>query len=228
VDDDDVVRALGAKVVSWILSGPVALSTDNVNENVSFSTPAALSKLLHFLANSYNGSEDLYQECISRITGAAFVSSSDSLEAHTSISLIPFKSLLDAAMTEDSSLFVEERQNLYIDPAQETNRWATVIWSLSTTAFQPKIASEVAIWATEGLEHLVDVAKREVDGPLGWTSKYDVFVLGMRLLTTLKLVKHWEEQGMIEIGPEKLTERMKTWKLTAKLTAVHPLWVSIV
>lgn len=204
--------------MSWIASAPMVPEVDHpIVGDVSLSPPAAVARLLRFMCASYGDSAVLFAECISRLTG---MNLEEGAEDDFSLSKIPVKDLLTAARKEDSSLFVEEKQNLYIDPVQEASRWAAAIHLLSPSAFHPHLASQLEEWALEGLKHLTDVAHGEIDGPLGWTSKPEVFVLGMRVLEAVKVVKIWGEKGSLERSVEDVDPLLAEWKVVD----VHPLW----
>ena len=231
LDDDDDVRSKGAAIVSWILSDPIKPeSGEPLIGDVSLCPPAAVVWLLEFMCTSYGYSERFFAECISRLTGMNLVDSTKSYNAsdaqcsmdNLSLYLIPVRNLLTVARKEDSSLFVEEKQNLYKDPVQEAERWAGAIHLLSPLTFQPRFASQFERWALEGLECLTKVASNELDGPLGWTSKPEVFVLGMRVLKAVEVVKTWAGQGLTTCSLEHLDVLTKKWNTSN----VHPLWTN--
>lgn len=230
LDDDDDIRSKGAALVSWIVPDPIVPGVDQpIVGDVSLSPPAAVARLLDFICVSYSDSAKLFGGCISRLTGmnlehntndhnvGQFEGTGDDLSLH----MTPVKDLLTAARKEDSSLFVEEKQNLYIDPVQEAERWSSAIHLLSPSAFQPYLASQLEEWAAEGLKYLTKVAQNEIDGPLGWTSKPEVFILGIRILEAVKVVKIWGERGMMERSIQDLDVLLEEWNGVD----VHPLWV---
>lgn len=238
-DDDEDVRAKGATIVSWILSTPTPPESNQpIFGDVSLSPPAAVAKLLEFICTSYRDSAELFRECISRITGISVDERTEEVTTDKSSKdlkasdhqpadpapfplLTPVQTLLATARKEDSSLFAQEKQNLYVDPVQEAQRWASCIHFLSPSAFQSGLAIQLEKWAVEGLECLIETAGNEVDGPLGWSSKPEVFVLGVRVLEAVKVVKAWEEKGLIGREVGGMDGLMERWRMVD----VHPLWV---
>ena len=222
IDDDEDVRGKGAAVVSWVLYTHTKVSWTTAIANLSLSPPAAVSRLLEFLTEAYTNSRQFFLECIRRVSGIALTGQSDKDDISNMMNdPISVQDLLRAARTEDTSLFVEEKQNLYIDQVQEAERWAKVIGDLSQSAIDNELLAKLERWGLAGLECLLDIAGHEIDGPLGWTSKPEVFVLGIRVLKVVRLTMHWRKMGLSQEPPEYLSSLVERWERMGG----HPLWI---
>lgn len=220
-DDDEEVRDLGADIVSWILS---TTSTHSLSKSIV--APAACHLLSVFLAQSYSGSANLSIHAIRRLTGQTreneFIQSSNSA---TAVSFTPVHELLASARTEDISLFVEEKQNLFIDEVREAETWSRVLKQLSKSAYNQKVATEFSDWIVKGLDVLTEVSKIEVDGPLGWTSKPEVFTLGMRIILGAGVVQHWSTAGVVGAADTRVSERLEQLRDAGRKSFLHEMWI---
>ncbi|KAI1437764.1 putative death-receptor fusion protein-domain-containing protein [Xylaria sp. CBS 124048] len=113
---------------------------------------------------------------------------------------MPAKAQLEEAMRFDNSLFVVEEHNQYIDEVREAKRWRDVFLSLDSS--RGVSANEaLAKWTLAGLRTLTQIVQSESanasDGPLGWTSKPQVFAICARILTcasALVKLKHSRDE----------------------------------
>ena len=92
------------------------------------------------------------------------------------------------ARATSTVVFVEERQNLYIDTVSEAESWAELLSRLDLDAWPPSIASALEIWTVEGLAHILDILENSIDGALGPTSQPEVFTLFTRVLLAAKVL----------------------------------------
>lgn len=220
-DDDEEVRDFGAGIVSWILS----TTSTHIPSN-SIVAPAACHLLSVFLAHSYSGSANLAIHAICRLTGHTredeFMQSSNSA---TAVSFTPVHDLLASARTEDISLFVEEKQNLFIDEVREAETWSRVLTQLSKSAYDARVATEFLDWIVKGLDALTEVSNIEVDGPLGWTSKPEVFTLGMRIILGAGVVQHWSTAGVFGAADACVLERLEQLRDAGRKSFLHEMWI---
>ncbi|KAL0930859.1 HEAT repeat protein [Colletotrichum truncatum] len=154
-DDDYEVRDLAAVSAKHIFSQSLA-SMD------------AASRLLTYISTKYRSAPAFHALLLSRLTGQARADAWTAAEAQ-----------LTESLRFDDSLFAVEEQNLFIDEVRESYRW-TAVFERSTDADGEKLAQ----WTSDGLDALLKLA-REVhtdDGPLGWTSKPDVYAVCARIV----------------------------------------------
>jgi hypothetical protein len=86
------------------------------------------------------------------------------------------------------ALFAEEKQNLYIDDVRETRMWAKVAMQLAGTAAQSKAIEALSLWVKDGLVALKAKFEKDADGPLGWTTDENAFLLGLRVVHAAELL----------------------------------------
>ena len=229
VDDDEDIRNQGASIVSWILSDPTLDTDTGEMQNLSLMPLTAKSRLLSFVKSGYVDSVVLCVEAVQRLTGTPpFIYRSgngNSLDETTNLQLPPVGSLLQEVGQEDTTLFIEEKQNLFKDDVDNAEQWASVLRSLSSRAIPLTVASQVETWVLHGLLVLVDTASNERDGPLGWTSKPAVFTLGMRVILGAQVVLHWAGNGVIISKYDTLRNLLEKLIEVGGATAVHISWL---
>lgn len=239
-DDDAEIREKGASIVSWVLSEPDQSSRAE-SATVSLSPVAAKSRLSEFLVAHYDSSTDLCIEAVGRLAGVRMdlgcsvmprnMESAISARAgHSNMGKRPTKLTnihvsLGEAKREDTTLFVEEKQNLYIDEVQEAHHWATVITKLSSSSIDPDLAYELEVWAMQGLAVLTETAEAEVDGPLGWTTKPEVFTLGRRIISAAGVILHWTGLGVASVTAEEVRETLRALQIVGEKSCLHGLWI---
>ena len=198
VDDDEDVRDQGSRVASTIISKNMAMDGVNDAATLSLSPPAARVRLLRFLFDSYETSKKLCVESVRRLTGMDsapdFISADvqdDESQSTQGKSVLRFRPVADLSLearTTSTVVFVEERQNLYIDTVSEADRWAELLLQLDPDAWPSRLASDLEIWSVEGLEHIIEILQEGVDGALNLTSKPEVFTLFTRVTQAAKVV----------------------------------------
>jgi hypothetical protein len=126
--------------------------------------------------------------------------------------LRPFPGVtLDEIGQDDTTLFVVEKQNLYIDEKREASRWAQVLQELSTRAVGQDQAKALIDWVINGLEVFLEKAEL-MEGALGWCSNPDAFVLFWRVLCGAEVLMSW---------------RLRTKKVDVKGSEIRHLIISL-
>jgi hypothetical protein len=226
-DDDDEIRGLGAVATSRLLANfgegdagaevragrmPKMLPSHEGRYKAEEVPMRMVQRLAHFLVKHFGTSQYLYKEAVRRLTaspsGAAVFPPR------------PFKEMLAEARKEDSALFVAEKQNLYFDPTLDAVTWAHVLSSLQAPAPTNTLRTSLEAWVTSALTELLRTAGAEKDGAAGWTSKGDVFTLGMRGLSAAHVVVKWQGSE----GP-RIRKLLGEFVGTGKWREVHGLWV---
>ena len=214
VDDDEDVRDQGARVASTILSVATSTAANNDTTTLSLSPPAAKERLLQFLCEGYRSSMLLCVESVRRLTGmdsaldfaSANVKDDDpqTKQAKPVLHFRPVADLSLEARTTSNVVFVEERQNLYIDAVGEAEVWAQLLLRLNPGAWPSSVASELETWTVEGLAHILKILQSGVDGALSPTSKPEVFALFTRVLLAAKVLfmRWWTHASAEEKGQE--------------------------
>ncbi|OTA66695.1 hypothetical protein K449DRAFT_325817 [Hypoxylon sp. EC38] len=181
-DDDDEIRAAAASAASPLLSNQRLVSVE------------AGRRLLRWLLACYGTVEEFRSHVACRMAGhSPTPTPSSNSPVATAASLlenwIPAEAQLAEAMRFDDSLFVVEEQNLYVDEVRETRRWRDVFSSLPPlpTPSSSSLSAEATLshWTLAGLQTLTHIVRSEGrDGPLGWTSKPEVFAICARILVS--------------------------------------------
>ena len=225
IDDDEEVRDKASEAVSSLLSfSPEAGDSGNIT-TLSLSPLAAALKLLQFLALEYNTSVNLWSEVVQRMTGPSLSATVLPAWGETPIlQLRPVQALLREAMHTENAIFVEEKQNLFIDEVKETEMWAGVLADLHS---KPKIESmsRLETWVLDGISALTALARGKVDGPLGWTSKPEVFTIGMRVILAAKVLLHGPTIDDWSVGTEKCRDALKSFLKVGNERLLHGLWL---
>lgn len=181
-DDDNDIRELGAKIALRI----VAASAPHKSHPRDVVPGVACQILGAYLVKNHYHSEVLVMQAIRRLVGeketSAFVFSSCGA------------TILQAARV-DVTLFGEEKQNLYIDEAREADVWSRMLMQLSSDALPRQLRDGFTEWVVDGLNTLTTAAMSELDGPLGWTSKPDVFTLGLRVIHGADVLLNWSTRS---------------------------------
>ena len=151
-DDDEAIRGLAAAACAPILGS-------------IFAPISAAPALLGFISEKYGNNSEFKAITLNRVVG------DNSLQAHDWLSA---RTQLREKIPADLSLFLVEEPNLFIDEVREAQRWTGVFGRLSYTSADLAALRE---WILEGLDALVEMCVEEEDGPLGWTSKPQVFAI---------------------------------------------------
>lgn len=142
--------------------------------------------------------------------------------------------MLHEAMHQSTTLFNEEKQNLFLDPAKESKTWASAMISLLPTLDTPhKIIPGFSIWCLDALSALIEIiGSQDRDGPLGWTYKTDVFVMGIRILAAVRVMVHCtfakeESDPTSEVREDchRLLQMLTRLRTVGEEKLVHGLWL---
>lgn len=195
-DDDDEIRDAAALATSSLLR---AQHQPETNATVPILTS---HRLAHFLATTFSTSPDLVREASRRLVNTS----------------IPFSDQLRQARKEDTSLFATEKQNLYRDDTLDAVLWSQVLLHTSSPLRQ---SAQLAQWVIDALAMLISTAEKEEDGPLGWSSKADVFTLGIEVICAAEVVLvHGEGEGRMKVmvGLRRFADALRQ-------AEGHGLWV---
>jgi hypothetical protein len=190
-DDDDEIRDVAALATTKLFVA------QNFRRGGKESTVPMLTthRLAHFLATRFYNSIHLASEALSRLASPS----------------IPFGRVLQDARREDTSLFATEKQNLYKDDSLDAVLWSRVLSCITIPATKHL---QLKAWVLDALHVLTTTAEQEVDGALGWSSKSEVFTLGIRVFCAAEVVL----DGEIMLALGRFMEK-------ARGGEVHGLWV---
>ncbi|KAF2714647.1 HEAT repeat protein-like protein [Pleomassaria siparia CBS 279.74] len=204
-DDDDEIRDVAAVAFARLF----AARRHDLPTTIKPVAPIlTVHRLARFLTTHFHTSRSLFSEAIRRLAGTSSVAT---------LSSTPFAATLAEARKEDNALFSTEKRNLFKDDTLDTALWSRVLRSMSPLAVPPEHKQALISWVLDGLAALSATARSEGDGALGWTSKAEVFTLGMRVICAAEVVLGWggEEVGQIRRSLRELVDG----------EGIHGLWV---
>lgn len=219
-DDDEELRDIGADAASMILSEWNKL---HGNPAVGKIVPlAAADQFIAFLGSCTTSDDDdsmrtLSREVRNRVLG----------DALNNGFLLPVSNILSSIDQQKTALFEEEKQNLFIDDIREVKRWSDLLASV-TFADRRKLVLELYPWVSSGLSVLTEALKpRGTDGLLGWTSKADIYVLGMRILYITQALFKQKNPGDANYSQAHLRMKVQNFIRSAYEADAHSDWISL-
>ncbi|KAF2164711.1 hypothetical protein M409DRAFT_67812 [Zasmidium cellare ATCC 36951] len=109
----------------------------------------------------------------------------------------------------DTALFVEEKQNLYIDEASEIRVWTRVLSKLAEIAISRRLLENLGSWVLAGLRTLAQYADTHPDGALGWSSKPDVSKLVLQVVYGAEMLLDVVERGIrLPVRPSEIRREL--------------------
>lgn len=213
VDDDEDIRDLGAATVSALL---YATHPGQAQRRVLM-PPLACQVLCAHLVRKH------------RTSGKLLVEAVDRLVRQTSTAQNPWQSVGDSLRTElsiEMSLFDEEKQNQYIDDVKEADIWSQVLKHISIEACPQNVIDMISRWTMEGLDALIAATKADADGPLGWTSKADIFALGWRVFCAADVLLEWRMKSRtIKVRASTIRLKLGLLAVEGEKQDLHGLWL---
>ncbi|PGH23951.1 hypothetical protein AJ80_02013 [Polytolypa hystricis UAMH7299] len=214
-DDDEEIRDVAAEAASRILS----CNVDDPNQAVALLPLAASSNIINFLINSYRASSTLFTTALTRLVGQKVSASNPGFT--------PVSEILAQLRKESTVLFVEEKQNLFIDDVREAEIWATVLTKLSLPDDSSNTISQFHGWVLDGLSALLETSREEgKDEVFGWTSNVDVLTTGVRAIRGARVLLRGDSFAKFGLDKESLRRVVGELRDNACLAGIHSLWVS--
>ncbi|KAL8938210.1 MAG: hypothetical protein Q9216_004012 [Gyalolechia sp. 2 TL-2023] len=223
LDDDEDVRNTAAAAASELLISTTSKDENDAEMSMPLMVPAARSSLLKFLKCHYHSAPHLWTEAAQRLVAGHL-----SPYAPPKSTFPSPRALLHELKQDDTALFVEEKQNLYIDEAQEAGVWQEVMLSMHRSAIDHDMLAELGKWSAEGLDALIEVAENEEDGPLGWTSKPDVFTFGTRVLLAAQALLRLSEGEELGVDADGLLARLRRLEEAGVRSLLRAAWMRII
>jgi hypothetical protein len=204
-DDDDEIRDLAASTTGSFLR---LQGKDTFKDTVPISTT---HRLAAYLITAFSTSQYLATEAIRRLTNT---------HSPTLPFYIPFAETFAQEREEDTSLFAQEKQNLYKDDTLDTILWSRILCSLSSSATPESLRIGLTTWILDGLTTLMQTAEKEGDGALGWSTKAEVFTLGMRIFCASEVVMKWGGGEKVEV-----VKMLSRFSEVGTERGIHGLWI---
>lgn len=220
-DDDEELRDIATSTASWVLS----YSSVSLSKAVALSPLNAASLLAEFIARNYIDSRLLCHKIIRYSVGQEpqIGGSIDKTK------LVPVSDTISELRKESTVLFVEEKQNLFIDEVREVNTWSKKLLCLSEASYDETTVKDLFTWVSGGLEYLVKITSDDAgkDGLLGWVSKPEIFALGTRVLNIAAVLvsKEFPASGYLGGGKAVLEGQLRSLLSNGKFACLHHDWI---
>ncbi|KAG9956955.1 hypothetical protein KCU61_g9462, partial [Aureobasidium melanogenum] len=209
-DDDVEIRILAAPVATNILN------TGSDKKQAAMVPLAANQGLAEFISTAFGSDALAASTAISRATGNAVNTSFPDSVKHS----------LAEKSKSGSSLFAQEKHNIFIDETREARLWSSVAARLQPTAFSFRLLMNLCTWVVDGLDVLVAEVEEKPDTPLGWSRKSEVFVLGMQILYAAQLVLNLSKRGVqMPVQASAIIKRLETLLSKGAENRVNVLWL---
>ncbi|KAI7711897.1 hypothetical protein KC322_g3940 [Hortaea werneckii] len=210
-DDDEDLRLLASSAVSSILDA----GADDGSEQEELVPAVASQRLVGFMLQMMSRDQRLIGEAFDRSFGT-------SSQGFPNVA-----NYLDTFGQIEKALFVEEKQNLYIDEAREVKFWAQVLLRAPADMLTINLRKQLSAWVSEGLCALNSKMAESGDGPLGWSSRPEVFVLGLQLVYGAEVLLSCVERGTRIYTPaSSLRRSLGELKLSIEWCNGSGLWLS--
>ncbi|KAJ5499360.1 Armadillo-like helical [Penicillium expansum] len=221
-DDDDEIRDVATSAASWVLSH----SSVSPDADVSLAPLNASALLADFIINNYSDSALLGQRVLRYLTGQEPRISGSDERSH----LVAVSDQITEHRQESTVLFVEEKQNLFIDDAREVEVWSRALLKLTRSAYTKFSLDETSAWAFDGLTYLCSLvgSEKEPDGLLGWVSKPEIFTLGLRVIVISSALgsQVFPVPESLRVQPNVFRASLESLLGAGKLSSVHGDWLS--
>lgn len=220
-DDDDEIRDVAASAASWVLSR----SSVSPDADVALAPLNASALLADFIIDNYSDSALLGQRVLRYLTGQE-PRISGSEHSH----LVAVSDQIAEHRQESTVLFVEEKQNLYIDDVREVEVWSRALLRLTPSAYTKLSLDETSAWAFDGLRYLCSLvdSEKEPDGLLGWVSKPEIFTLGLRVIVISSALgsQVFPSPESLRVQPNDFRGSLESLLGAGKSSSVHGDWLS--
>lgn len=221
-DDDEELRDIAAASASWVLS----YSSVSPTSALALGPLNASGLLATFITDHYSDSVYFARRVIRYLTGQeSRISGSDNQS-----SLVPVSVLMTQHCQESTVLFVEEKQNLFVDEVREVDVWSRVLLQLKRNAYPETLIRQISSWVSEGLEHLLMLVNQDSgsDGLLGWTSKPESFTLGVRVISMAAALasESFNVPEALDVQQVTLRRQIRNLLDAGQKTYLHDDWLS--
>lgn len=177
---------------------------------------AANQRLVETIISHFETNEHAALTAISRTTGNAITKSYAK----------PVKQILTEKSKQDMSLFIQEKQNLFMDETREARIWSHVAAHLQSEAFSEDLICNLATWVVEGLRVLTTEIENHPDTPLGWSRKPEVFVLGLQVIHAAELLLQLcDKTAVVSVSKKEVEESLYSFLAKGEQNGANVLWL---
>ena len=179
-DDDDAVRDAACTITTTIVSGDKGSALDAIGSRLT---------LRNYLSSTSATSDLVTRSAILRLIYPYEVLHQPMRKLFRDLaSTHSVASLLGQWKRSNTIVFAEERQNLYVNEVEEVDTWAQILLDLDLLVAGTAYLAAVVQWTIEGCKILKrELENRDWDGPLGFSTEREGFVLFMRVAGVAKV-----------------------------------------
>ncbi|KAJ5083898.1 hypothetical protein NUU61_008477, partial [Penicillium alfredii] len=220
-DDAEELRDMAAATASWVLS----YSSVSPGTAVALAPLNASSLLVEFIVHHYSDSNLLAERAIRYMLGQEpRVSGFGEPKP-----LIAVSDLVAEYGQESTVLFVEEKQNLFIDEVREVDVWSQALLRFKKDAYPESLVRELSHWVSGGLAYLSAHAAGATgqDGLLGWVSKSETFTLGARIigLASVLASEGFVAAQYLSDNRQELRDKLQLLLDAGQTASIHEEWL---
>lgn len=207
-DDDIEIRSAAASITSKILSSSHGTS-GRVKDTVPLLAGQRLSK--HVFTH-YTECEVLIKKAVSKMLNLGQYPVANQA--------------FSVAKAERTELFATEKQNLNIDLVREVAIWSDCLKNIPRSSCSRLLVETLHAWLDPALSLLLQTTETEYDGPLGRSSKPEMFVFGMQAWRAADVILTWRRRfSRNPAGENSLTRRLLRILKQGNEQKLHPLWL---
>lgn len=220
-DDDEEIREVAASTASWVLS----YSSVSPSTAVVLGPLNASSLLAAFITEHYSDSAQFARRTIRYLTGQEPRISGSDNQTH----LVAVSDLIAESRQERTVLFMEEKQNLFIDYVREVDVWSQALVNLKKNACPETLVRQLSSWIFEGLQYLSNLVSQDAgqDGLLGWLSNPESFALGVRVISiSIALVsQRFAVPEYLEAEQQAIRRELQSLLEYGQLASINDQWL---
>ncbi|MBA7492633.1 hypothetical protein ES702_03183 [subsurface metagenome] len=151
-DDDEEIRGEASEVAAALTT---TTTEAPMTPGTSFCAVASRQRLRGYIHREFDATDILRNECLRRILGRKSNVSRIRLgrDIESYLSSLSVRSQIAQILKAMRELFVEEKQNLYVDESSEIKTWTAVL-AKSLPHNGSEITVKLAAWAKDGAEYL--------------------------------------------------------------------------
>ncbi|RPB12729.1 hypothetical protein P167DRAFT_605568 [Morchella conica CCBAS932] len=180
-DDDEELRDGAAEVVCGLLPA-------GAGARVAYVPLRAGEALLDAMVGVFGGEVEFFDDVVGRVRGGGGGGGGGGG--------VDVGGELERLLGAGTILFARERQNLFIDGSEEARRWGGALAGLEV---QEGGGRDFVLWTVGGLDAFEKKVKEKgSEGALGWLADEEVFVLAVRVVEGVRVVRRWWEREEVE------------------------------
>ncbi|KMP05614.1 hypothetical protein CIRG_05295 [Coccidioides immitis RMSCC 2394] len=209
-DDDEELRDASTHIASNFFSDLLPTPELPLTTNVT---------LARFVTQFFPISHKVFEGALFRFMG----------NRGDKVSFTPIRDQLNELQKESTVLFLEEKQNLYIDEVREIEIWSSVLAQLDHSGPPTDLGLKFVSWVCEGLSELrEELRKKQARGILGWMSGPDALAMSMRLIHGAKVLLATNAFGCPAYKTSTIHDTLQDMLEIGESAGIYEPWIAAV